>query len=133
MVRVALAVASITAATLGTSPARAEYPDRPIHLVVGFAAGGPSDVLARAIGQKLQATINSWAAPREFQKEDSGFSLTDASVMTAVGSLLSQPATLGEGVILKEYQRIGISWLNLLYEQRRSCILADEMGILLTG
>lgn len=28
--------------------ARAAYPDRPIHLVVGFSAGGPTDVVARA-------------------------------------------------------------------------------------
>jgi tripartite-type tricarboxylate transporter receptor subunit TctC len=36
--------------------AQAAYPDRPLHLVVGFAAGGPSDVLARLIGQRLQAS-----------------------------------------------------------------------------
>ena len=38
--------------------ARAEYPDKPIRLIVPFAAGGPSDVLARAIAQKLNAQFN---------------------------------------------------------------------------
>jgi tripartite-type tricarboxylate transporter receptor subunit TctC len=39
----------------GMLPARAQtsYPTRPIHLIVGFAAGGPTDVLARIIGGKL--------------------------------------------------------------------------------
>jgi tripartite-type tricarboxylate transporter receptor subunit TctC len=29
------------------------YPDRPIHLVVGFPPGGPNDLLARVLGQPL--------------------------------------------------------------------------------
>lgn len=33
--------------------ARAEYPDRPIRIIVGFAAGGATDVLARAVGESL--------------------------------------------------------------------------------
>ena len=29
------------------------YPDRPVKMIVPFAAGGPTDVVARLIGQKL--------------------------------------------------------------------------------
>jgi len=35
--------------------ALAEYPERPIRLIVPYAAGGTSDILARIIGQKLAA------------------------------------------------------------------------------
>lgn len=33
------------------------YPDRPIHLIVGFPPGGPVDVVARALGQELEKLL----------------------------------------------------------------------------
>nr|XP_019012216.1 uncharacterized protein I206_03060 [Kwoniella pini CBS 10737]OCF50997.1 hypothetical protein I206_03060 [Kwoniella pini CBS 10737] len=41
----------------------------------------------------------------------------------------TQPATLSEGTILKDYQLLGVNWLNLLYSKKIGCILADEMGL----
>ena len=40
-----------------------------------------------------------------------------------------QPALLGDGVVLKDYQVVGINWLSLLFEKKLSCILADDMGL----
>jgi tripartite-type tricarboxylate transporter receptor subunit TctC len=39
------------------APASADeaYPNRPIHIVVPFPAGGPADVMARMIGEKMSA------------------------------------------------------------------------------
>lgn len=37
--------------------ARAEFPDRPLTIVVPFAAGGQSDVTARLLAEKLQAIM----------------------------------------------------------------------------
>ena len=39
------------------------------------------------------------------------------------------PRLLAPGVVLKDYQLFGISWLNMLYQKGLSCILADEMGL----
>lgn len=40
----------------------------------------------------------------------------------------SQPPSLSEGTVLKDYQLLGVNWLNLLYSKKIGCILADEMG-----
>jgi tripartite-type tricarboxylate transporter receptor subunit TctC len=42
---------------LGVTPTLAQntYPDRAIHIVVPFPAGGPSDVLTRIIGERMSA------------------------------------------------------------------------------
>jgi tripartite-type tricarboxylate transporter receptor subunit TctC len=45
----AAALATLT----GAASAQPAYPNKPLHMIVPFSAGGPSDVLARAIGQKL--------------------------------------------------------------------------------
>ena len=38
----------------GSAHAQADYPNRPIHFVVGFAAGGGNDLFARLVVQKFQ-------------------------------------------------------------------------------
>ncbi len=37
--------------------AQADYPNKPIKLIVGYAAGGPTDVIARLVGQDISATL----------------------------------------------------------------------------
>jgi tripartite-type tricarboxylate transporter receptor subunit TctC len=50
ILRTALAAALACAATLSFGQ---EFPEKPVRFVVGFTPGGPSDILARAVGQKL--------------------------------------------------------------------------------
>ena len=56
MLRVALlAVAALLGATV--AQAQNEFPNKPIKLVVGYAAGGPTDVIARLVGQEISTTL----------------------------------------------------------------------------
>ena len=41
------------AALLAFGAAGHAFPDKPVRFVIGFTPGGPSDILARAVGQKL--------------------------------------------------------------------------------
>lgn len=49
--------AAVLVGIAGGACAQSAYPSKPIHLVVPFSSGGPSDVLARAIGQKLGESL----------------------------------------------------------------------------
>ncbi|MBY4947478.1 tripartite tricarboxylate transporter substrate binding protein [Cupriavidus respiraculi] len=47
------AVAALTVA----SPAFAQYPQQPVKIVVGYAAGGTTDILARSLAEQLAAEL----------------------------------------------------------------------------
>lgn len=53
MLRAVLLVTVTNAGTLAAFPAAAEYPDRPITLIVPFTLGTGIDIIARTLGQKL--------------------------------------------------------------------------------
>jgi tripartite-type tricarboxylate transporter receptor subunit TctC len=54
--------AALTALALATSPALAQqpWPSQPVKLIVAFAPGGPADIIARILGQKLN---EHWQQP----------------------------------------------------------------------
>ena len=45
------------AALVSAAAAAQDYPNKPVRIVVGFAAGSVSDLIARVIGQKLGAAL----------------------------------------------------------------------------
>ena len=56
--KVATGLVAIAAAVLAAGTAQAaSYPDHPVKIVVPFAPAGPTDVMARLIGQKLSESL----------------------------------------------------------------------------
>ena len=53
-----IAVALAAACAVATDAAAQSYPSRPVTVIVPFAAGGPSDVLARVLGERMRAALN---------------------------------------------------------------------------
>jgi tripartite-type tricarboxylate transporter receptor subunit TctC len=51
---IALALAAMVA---GTAPAAAQFPERQITMIVPFAAGGPTDIIARIVSEHMQKTL----------------------------------------------------------------------------
>ena len=47
------ALACLFGIAAGVPAAAAGYPDRPVHWLIGFAAGGPVDIVARIMSQWL--------------------------------------------------------------------------------
>ena len=52
-----LAAGAVTLPALSAMAWADTYPSRPVHVIVGFAAGGPNDILARLIGQWLSEQL----------------------------------------------------------------------------
>jgi tripartite-type tricarboxylate transporter receptor subunit TctC len=49
--------AGLTALSVPRIAAADDYPSRPVHVIVGFAAAGPSDIAARLVGQALSERL----------------------------------------------------------------------------
>ena len=53
-----LTILTATLALLaGTAVAQTDYPTRPITMIVPFAAGGPTDTVARLIAEPMSRTL----------------------------------------------------------------------------
>ncbi len=67
--RALLAAGAAIGAGVVTRAQAQSFPDRPIRMIVPFAAGGPVDVMARLVGQPLSGIIGqpivveNWSPP----------------------------------------------------------------------
>lgn len=99
----------------------------------GIAAWGVDVVGLSKDGEMALSSIKKEGSVASSTK-DSGIgtpnTLDGTETMTkALITLTPQPKTMAEGVLLKEFQLIGMNWLTLLYKNNLSCILADDMGL----
>lgn len=118
-----------------------------VNIMEGYADVDRILEKCEQIGATLRAAIATWTAPRSDKgkgvasregsvalvddvQEDGALSLRSRASLGADKDtqFLGQPSLLADSVTLKEYQLLGVNWLNLLYSRRLSCILADEMG-----
>src|SRR5438128_7199198 len=75
---------TIVALLLSVAASSAQnYPNKPVRVVVGFAAGGPSDVIGRIVAQKLSEALG-----QQFYVENVG----GAGGNTAAGQVARAPA-----------------------------------------
>ena len=75
--------AMLAVISAGIAAAQETYPNRPVRLVVGFSAGGPTDIPARFIAEKLGTLLGQ----RVFVENKTG-----AAGMIATRDVLAQPA-----------------------------------------
>jgi len=47
------AALGVVAMTASAALAQGSYPNKPIRILVGFAPGGPSDIISRVVGAKM--------------------------------------------------------------------------------
>jgi tripartite-type tricarboxylate transporter receptor subunit TctC len=52
-----LSVAAVFCTAIAPATAQENYPNKPIRLLVGFSAGGPTDVIARIIAKDMSTTL----------------------------------------------------------------------------
>jgi tripartite-type tricarboxylate transporter receptor subunit TctC len=88
-----LCIAAVGSAAATTQVQAQAWPTKPIRILVGFPAGGPSDVPARIIGQHLQPVIGQ---PVVVENK------TGAAGMIALNEMLAQPRD-GHTLLLCSY------------------------------
>ena len=53
IIRVAACLAAFLMAATAQAQTASTYPNKPVRIIVGFSPGGPTDVVARIVAQKL--------------------------------------------------------------------------------
>ena len=99
------------------------------------------------MAKPIQSTLKSWGVGASDDGElqlmkldeahDSGIGTPasscspDYAVQTTKEkpNFLAQPQSMNTDMTLKDYQLVGLNWLNLLWSKEISCILADDMGL----
>lgn len=97
------AIVGAAVAMPGTALAQAGYPNKPIKILVGFAPGGPSDLIARVVGAKMGEILGTQvvienktgaggmiAAETAARSDPDGYTLLNTPLANAVNETLSK-------------------------------------------
>src|SRR5690554_627983 len=100
-VRRLLAGTFAAATMVATSAAMAAYPEKPIRLIVGFSAGGSTDVVARVVGKEIGESLgqpvvvenrpgagSNIAAEMVARSDPDGYTLLMVAVTSAINHTL---------------------------------------------
>jgi SWI/SNF-related matrix-associated actin-dependent regulator 1 of chromatin subfamily A len=61
--------------------------------------------------------------------DSEGSACLPSKANASTSNFLEKPANMAGDMQLKDYQLVGLNWLNLLWKHGMSCILADDMGL----
>ena len=105
-----MAVTVVLAAVPRPATAQADYPNKPIRVIVGFSPGGPSDTISRVIGAKMGEILGQQVIVEnrtgaggqiatEFvaRSEPDGYTLLNTTTANAVNETLSKTLTVKFG------------------------------------
>jgi tripartite-type tricarboxylate transporter receptor subunit TctC len=112
----------LTFAVAALAQGPADYPNKPVQLVVPFASGGPTDVIARQVGQKLGERLKHPVVI--VNKPGAGGNLGSATVATA-------PAD-GYTLLLGTVSTHGINpslYKNMPYDHRKDFVAISQLTI----
>ncbi|KAF2681827.1 SNF2 family helicase/ATPase-like protein [Lentithecium fluviatile CBS 122367] len=100
--------------------------------IFGASTDGEVAITSLDDGSDTNSTRDSgYQSPRTSHGSDSdGEDLRKVAHRTAgKQKLLKKPAIMNDDIELKDYQIVGLNWLNLLWQNGISGILADDMGL----
>lgn len=116
----ALFALALVSASVSAQPAAA-YPDKPIHIIVGFGAGSTADVLARILGNKLTKSLGQQivvenrpgaasmiAAEAVARAPKDGYTLFMATVANTINPSLSAKSTFNLGRDMAPIASVGV-------------------------
>ncbi|CAO3418968.1 tripartite tricarboxylate transporter substrate binding protein [Azospirillum endophyticum] len=117
--------ASAMAATVGPGAARAAYPEKPISLIVGYAAGGGSDFIARSLAPFIEKELGGSARVMVMNRPGAGGEIGFAAIADAAPDgytigLVNSPNVVT--IPIERHARFSLDRLDPLYN------LVDDPG-----